>query len=81
MTGSIPQRDFLFWKGRAKCKVFTSSLSPAGGAYSRALKAEKSQSPPFPVGGRRGGDYMYQLQEADKDSKCNKKACHLNKER
>ena len=29
----------------------TSSLPPGGGAHSRALKAEKSKSPPFPVGG------------------------------
>ena len=29
-------------KGRAKSKVLTSSLPPAGGAYSMALKAEKS---------------------------------------
>ena len=33
--GSLPQ-------GRAKRKVFTSSLPPGGGAYSWALKAEKS---------------------------------------
>ena len=34
-------------------KVLTSSLPPGvgGGAYSRALKAKKSLSPPFPVGG------------------------------
>ena len=38
-------------KGRAKSIVLTSSLSPGGGVYSKALKTEKSQSPPFPVGG------------------------------
>ena len=38
-------------KGRAKGKALTSSLSPGGGAYSRAPKAEKLQSPRFPVGG------------------------------
>ena len=32
-------------------KALTSSLPPWGGAHSRALKAEKSRSPPFPVGG------------------------------
>ena len=30
--------------------VFTSSLSPGDWVYSRALKIEQSQSPPFPVG-------------------------------
>ena len=38
-------------KGRATSKVLTSSLAPVGRAYSRALKAEKSYSPPFPIGG------------------------------
>ena len=38
-------------KGRAKSMVLTSSLFPGGGVYSTALKTEKSQSPPFPVGG------------------------------
>ena len=38
-------------KGRAKSMVLNSSLSPVVGVYSRALKTEKSQSPPFPVGG------------------------------
>ena len=42
---------FSIVKGRAKSIVLTSSLSPGGGVYSRALKTEKSQSPPFPVGG------------------------------
>ena len=47
---------FSIVKGRAKSKVLTSSLSPGGRAYSRALKAEKSYSPSFPVegGGGRG---------------------------
>ena len=33
---------FSIAKGRAKSKVLTSSSPPGGGAYSRALKAEKS---------------------------------------
>ena len=33
---------FSIAKGGAKSKVLTSSLPPGGGAYSRALKAEKS---------------------------------------
>ena len=37
----IPGR-FSIAKGCAKSKVFTSSLPPGGGAYCRALKAEKS---------------------------------------
>ena len=32
---------FSVTKGGAKSKVFTSILPPGGGAYSRALKAEK----------------------------------------
>ena len=40
--------------GRAKSQVLTSSLSPGGGAHSRALKAEKSLSLPFPAGGGGG---------------------------
>ena len=36
-------------------KILTSSLSSVGGAYSRALKAEKSKSQPFPVGGGTNG--------------------------
>ena len=32
---------FSIAKGGAKSKVLTSSLPPGGGAYSRALKAEK----------------------------------------
>ena len=39
---SLPQGDFLLLKGGAKSKVLTSSLTPGDGAYSRALKAEKS---------------------------------------
>ena len=31
--------------------VATISLSPQDGAYTRALKSEKSLSPPIPVGG------------------------------
>ena len=38
-------------KDQAKSKVLTSSLPPGVGAYSKALKAEKSSSPPSPVGG------------------------------
>ena len=33
---------FSIAKGGAKSKVLTFSLPPGGGAYSRALKAEKS---------------------------------------
>ena len=40
---SVSQGDFLL-----RCKVWTSSLPLGVGAYSRALKAEKSSSPPFP---------------------------------
>ena len=32
-------------------RVVTISLSPHGGAYTRALKSKKSLSPPIPVGG------------------------------
>ena len=53
---------FSFVKGGAKSKVLTASLPPGGGAYSRALKAEKSQSPPFPVGG--GGEQWLQMTDA-----------------
>ena len=42
-------------KGRAKSRVVTISLSPQGGAHTRALKSEKSLSPPIPVGGGGGG--------------------------
>ena len=31
--------------------VVTISVSPHGGAYTRALKSEESLSPPIPVGG------------------------------
>ena len=34
--------------------VVTISWSPQGGAYTMALKSEKSLSPPIPVGGGRG---------------------------
>ena len=37
----IPGR-FSIAKGRAKSKVLNSKLTPGGGAYSRALKTEKS---------------------------------------
>ena len=49
--GSLPQGDFFIATSGAKSKVLTSSLPPGCGAYSRALKAEMSYSPPFPVGG------------------------------
>ena len=42
---------FSIVKGRAKSMVLISSLFPVGGVHSRALKTEKSQCPPFPVGG------------------------------
>ena len=48
--GFLPQGDFLLLRA-GQSKVLTSSSPPGGGAYSRALKAEKSLSPPFPVGG------------------------------
>ena len=41
--GVLPSAGrFSIAKGGAKSKVLTSSLPPVGGAYSRALKAEKS---------------------------------------
>ena len=48
---------FLIVKGQggAKSKVLTSSLSPGGGVYGRAPKAEKPYSPPFSVGWGGGG--------------------------
>ena len=46
--GSLPKGDFLLRRGRQKSKVLTSSLSPGGGAYSNALKAEKSCPCPSP---------------------------------
>ena len=33
-------------------RIVTISLSPQGGAYTRALKSEKSLSPPIPIGGQ-----------------------------
>ena len=39
-----------FPKFQIKSRVVTISLSPQGGAYTRALKSEKSLSPPIPVG-------------------------------
>ena len=48
--GSLPQGEFFIATGGAKSNVLTSSLPPGCGAYSRALKAEISYSPPFPVG-------------------------------
>ena len=42
-------------KGEAKIRVVTISLSPQGGAYTRARKSEKSLSPPIPVGVCWGG--------------------------
>ena len=47
----LSPRRFSIAKGGTKSKVLTSSLSPGGGAHSSALKAEKSQSLPVPVGG------------------------------
>ena len=38
-------------------RVVTISWSPQGGAYTRALKSEKSLSPPISVGG--GGGHGY----------------------
>ena len=40
--GPSSQGTFTIAKGGAKSEVLTSSLPPRGGAYSRALKAEKS---------------------------------------
>ena len=45
---------FSVLKGGAKSRVVTLSWSPQGRANTRALKSEKSLSPPIPVGG--GGD-------------------------
>ena len=63
MTGfdiRIPTpRRFPIAKGRAKNKVLTSSLSLVGGAYSRTLKAEKSKSQPFHVGGGEVGGWQW----------------------
>ena len=50
---STPVR-FSVVKGGAKSRVVTNSLSPQARAYARALKIEKSLSPPIPVGGGRG---------------------------
>ena len=38
----LSRERFPIVKSTAKSKVLTTSLSPGGGAYSRALKAEKS---------------------------------------
>ena len=46
---------FSVMYGGAKSRVFTISLSPQGRAYTRALKSEKSLSPPIPVGVCEGG--------------------------
>ena len=45
-----PVRFSVVWVG-AKSRVATISLSPQGRPYTRALKSEKSLSPPIPVGG------------------------------
>ena len=50
-------KNFGIWKIRLESidiyiyKVGTISLSPQGGAFTRALKSENSLSPPTPVGG------------------------------
>ena len=45
-----PVRFSVVWGG-TKSRVVTISLFPLGGAYTRALKNEKSLSLPIPVGG------------------------------
>ena len=42
---------FSVVQGWAKSRVGTISLSPQGGAYTRARESENSLSPPIPVGG------------------------------
>ena len=42
--------QFSISKVRPKIKVLTPQFAPCA-VYSRALKAEMPQSPPFPVGG------------------------------
>ena len=49
--GTFTPVRFSVFKGGAKSMVVTISWSPQGGAYARALKSEKSLSPPIPVGG------------------------------
>ena len=49
--GKFAPLKFSVVYGGAKSRVVTISLSPQGGAYIRALKSEKSLSPPIPVGG------------------------------
>ena len=46
---------FSVLEGGAKSRVVTIGWSPQGGAYTGALKSEKSLSPPIPVGGVGGG--------------------------
>ena len=46
-------------QGGAKSRVLIISMSPQGRAYTRALKSEKSLSPPIPVGGGGGGGRGY----------------------
>ena len=50
--GSLLQGNFLFLRWGQRAKFWPPSLPPVCAAYSRALKAEMPQSPPFPVGGR-----------------------------
>ena len=45
--------EIFYCEGQAK----EQSLSPGMGPYSRALKAEKPQSSPHPVGGGWGSGY------------------------
>ena len=49
--GSLPQRDFLLRRAGQRAKFLPPVCLLGGGAHSRALKAEKLLSPPFPVGG------------------------------
>ena len=48
--GTLTPVRFSVVEGGAKSRVVTISLSPQGRAYTRALKSEKSLSPPIPVG-------------------------------
>ena len=53
--GTFTPVRFSVLYGGAKSRAVTISWSPHGGAYTRALKSEKSLSPPIPVGGGGGG--------------------------
>ena len=59
ILGPLPQWYFLLMLGGAKSRVVTTSLSLQGGAYTRALKIEKSPSPPIPVGVGGGRGYRW----------------------